>query len=171
MPLNETTKQRFTAGQLTKSTSFNNSKVPKVKQLLNEVPQKPKILKESWSSILKKEAPISMTTKSATFKKPKPPEPANKAKSSISPPAEEPKLANQLGSQNLASDQCSSILGTPSTTSVVAPAILKIDTTAQPLATGNNTADLNNLGTAHLQGGKNYIGNFLFPLDPIFNVP
>ncbi|KAF8663600.1 hypothetical protein HU200_055322 [Digitaria exilis] len=128
--------------------------VPKVKQLLNEVPQKPKSLKESWSSILKKEAPISMTTKSATFKKPKPPEPANKAKSSISPPAEEPKLANQLGSQNLASDQCSSILGTPSTTSVVAPAILKIDTTAQPLATGNNTADLNNLGTAHLQGGN-----------------
>lgn len=137
-----------------------------MKQLLNEVPQKPKSLKESWSSIIKKEGPISMTTKSATFKKPKPCEPANKATSSIFPLAEEPKLANQLGSQNVASDQCFSILGTPSTTSVVAPAISKIDTAAQPLATGNNTSDSNNLGTAPLQGGKNYIGNLFLPWIP-----
>ncbi|XP_066374441.1 ASI1-immunoprecipitated protein 2-like isoform X2 [Miscanthus floridulus] len=88
-------------GQLSKSTSFNNSKVPKVKQLLNEVPQKPKFLKESWSSIVKKEGPISMTTKSATFKKPKPCEPANKAKSSVLPSAEEPRVTNQLVSYNV----------------------------------------------------------------------
>nr|TKW32342.1 hypothetical protein SEVIR_2G163600v2 [Setaria viridis] len=147
-------------GQLTKSTSFNNSKVPKVKQLLNEVPQKPKSFKESWSSTIKKEGPISMTTKSATFKKPKPCEPANKAKSSILSPAEEPRSVNQLVSQNATNDQCSSILGTPSTTAqMIAPVISKTDTTAQPFATGNNTADSNNLGNAHLQGGKSCIGN------------
>ncbi|CAD6340085.1 unnamed protein product [Miscanthus lutarioriparius] len=88
-------------GQLSKSTSFNNSKVPKVKQLLNEVPQKLNFLKESWSSIVKKEGPISMTTKSATFKKPKPCEPANKAKSSVLPSAEEPRVTNQLVSYNV----------------------------------------------------------------------
>ena len=105
-----------------------------MKQLLNEVPQKPKNLKESWSSIIKKEVPISMTTKSATFKKPKPCEAANKAKSSITL-AEEPRVANQLMSQNVTNDQCSSILGTPSTTaSMVAPVISKTDT----LATGNS---------------------------------
>ncbi|CAN6217113.1 unnamed protein product [Urochloa humidicola] len=153
-------------GQLTKSTSFNNSKVPKVKQLLNE-PQKPKSLKESWSSIIKKEGgPISMTTKSATFKKPKPCEPANKAKS----PAEELRVENQLMSQNVTNDQCSSILGTPSTTApMVAPVISKPDTTAQPLATGNNTSDSNNLGTAHLQGGKSYTGELKKP--PLAKVP
>ncbi|CAN6195370.1 unnamed protein product [Urochloa humidicola] len=153
-------------GQLTKSTSFNNSKVPKVKQLLNE-PQKPKSLKESWSSIIKKEGgPISMTTKSATFKKPKPCEPANKAKS----PAEELRVENQLMSQNVTNDQCSSILGTPSTTApMVAPVISKPDTTAQPLATGNNTSDSNNLGTVHLQGGKSYTGELKKP--PLAKVP
>ncbi|CAL5090719.1 unnamed protein product [Urochloa decumbens] len=153
-------------GQLTKSTSFNNSKVPKVKQLMNEVPQKPKNLKESWSSLIKKEGPISMTTKSATFKKPKPCEPAIKAK----PPAEELGVVNQLVSQNVTNDQCSSILGTPSTTApMVAPVISKPDTTAQPIATGNNTADSNNLGTAHLQGGKTYTGELKKP--PLAKVP
>ncbi|CAL5065234.1 unnamed protein product [Urochloa decumbens] len=147
-------------GQLTKSTSFNNSKVPKVKQLMNEVPQKPKNLRESWSSLIKKEGPISMTTKSATFKKPKPCEPAIKAK----PPAEELRVVNQLVSQNVTNDQCSSILGTPSTTApMVAPVISKPDTTAQPIATGNNSADSNNLGTAHLQGGKTYTGELKKP--------
>ncbi|CAN6210284.1 unnamed protein product [Urochloa humidicola] len=151
-------------GPLTKSTSFNNSKVPKVKQLLNEVPQKPKNLKESWSSLIKKEGPISMTTKSATFKKPKPCEPANKAKS----PPEELRVVNQLVSQNVTNDQCSSILGTPSTTGV-GPVISKPDTTVQPIATGNDMTDSNNLDTAHLQGGKNYTGELKKP--PLAKVP
>jgi len=143
-----------------------------VKQLLNEVPQKPKFLKESWSSIVKKEGPISMTTKSATFKKPKPCEPANKAKSSILSPAEEPRATNQLVSQNVTNGQCSSILGPPSATaSMVAPVLLKTDTTAQLLSTRNNTADSNNLGAVHVQGGKNSLGKFPsppFPLHVIF---
>ncbi|KAG2633908.1 hypothetical protein PVAP13_2NG253800 [Panicum virgatum] len=146
-PKNQATQAR---GQLTKSTSFNNSKVPKVKQLLNEVPQKPKNLKESWSSIIKKEVPISMTTKPATFKKPKPCEAANKAKSSITL-AEEPRVANQLMSQNVTNDQSSSILGSPSTTaSMVAPVISKTDATSQPVATGNS--ELNKPVLAKLAG-------------------
>ncbi|XP_066369129.1 ASI1-immunoprecipitated protein 2-like isoform X2 [Miscanthus floridulus] len=159
-------------GQLSKSTSFNNSKVPKVKQLLNEVPQKPKFFKESWSSIIKKEGPISMTTKSATFKKPKPCEPANKAKSSVLPPAEEPRVTNQLVSHNVTNGQCSSILGPPSATaSMVAPVLLKTDTTAQLLSTRNNMADSNNLGAVHVQGGKNSLGNSELKKPPLAKVP
>ena len=139
-----------------------------MKQLLNDVPQKPKFLKESWSSIIKKEGPISMTTKSATFKKPKPCEPANKAKSSVLPPAEEPRVTNQLVSHNVTNGQCSSILGPPSATaSMVAPVLLKTDTTAQLLSTRNNTADSNNLGAVHVQGGKNSLGKFPFPPFPL----
>ena len=127
-----------------------------MKQLLNDVPQKPKILKESWSSLIsKKEGPISMTTKSATFKKPKPCEPANKAKSSILSPAEEPRATNQLVSQNVTNGQCSSILGPPSATASMVAPVLKTDTTAQLLSTRNNTGDSNNLGAVHVQGGKN----------------
>ncbi|XP_062201726.1 ASI1-immunoprecipitated protein 2-like isoform X2 [Phragmites australis] len=159
-------------GQLSKSTSFNNSKVPKVKQLLNEVPQKPKNLKESWSSIIKKEGPVSMTTKSATFKKPKPSEPANKAKSSILSTAEGPRVVNPLVSQNVSNDRCTSILGCPSvTTSMVAPVLSKADTTAQHLATGNNMSDSNNLSTAHGQGGKNSLGNSELKKLPLAKVP
>jgi hypothetical protein len=143
-----------------------------VKQLLNEVPQKPQSFKDAWFPIIKKEGPINMTTKSATFKKPKPCEPANKAKSSMLSTAEEPRLVNQLVSQNATNDQCSSVLGTPSTTvQMVAPVISQTDTTAQLLDTGNNTADSNNLGTTHLQGGKSCIGKLLspsFPLNLIF---
>jgi len=140
-----------------------------VKQLLNDVPQKPKILKESWSSLIsKKEGPISMTTKSATFQKPKPCEPANKAKSSVLPSAEEPRVTNQLVSYNVTNGQCSSILGPPSATaSMVAPVLLKTDTTAQLLSTRNNTADSNNLGAVHVQGGKNSLGKFPFPPFPL----
>lgn len=141
-------------GQLSKSTSFNNSKVPKVKQLLNEVPQKPKFLKESWSSIInKKEGPISMTTKSATFKKPKPCEPTNKAKSSVLSPAEEPRVPNQLASHNVTNGQCS-ILGPPSATSSMVASVLRTDSTTQLLSTRNNTVDSNNLGSVHLQGNS-----------------
>uniref|UniRef100_A0A0E0F4T6 AIPP2-like SPOC-like domain-containing protein n=1 Tax=Oryza meridionalis TaxID=40149 RepID=A0A0E0F4T6_9ORYZ len=72
----------FNAGQLSKSTSFNNSKVPKVKQLLNEVPEKPKTFKDSLSTPMRKEGPMGILAKSASFKKPKCFEPVNKAKPS-----------------------------------------------------------------------------------------
>lgn len=135
-----------------------------MKQLLNEVPQKPKFLKESWSSIInKKEGPISMTTKSATFKKPKPCEPTNKAKSSILSPAEEPRVPNQLASHNVTNGQCS-ILGPPSATSSMVAPVLRTDSTTQLLSTRNNTVDSNNLGSVHLQGGKKYLDKFPSPL-------
>ncbi|KAK3139732.1 hypothetical protein QOZ80_5AG0389010 [Eleusine coracana subsp. coracana] len=141
-------------GPLSKSVSFNNSKVPKVKQL-NEVPQKPKIVKESWSSAIKKEGAVSMTTKSATFKKPKPCEPTNKGNSSTLPTAEGPRVANPLMSQKVTTDRCASILGCPSSTATVVPPILsRAETTAQHLPSGNSMAD-----TAHRQGGKNLLGN------------
>ncbi|XP_062203574.1 protein PARALOG OF AIPP2-like isoform X3 [Phragmites australis] len=147
-------------GQLLKSTSFNNSKVPKVKQLLNEVPQKPKNLKEAWSSALKKEGPISMTTKSTTFKKPKSFEQANKAKSSILSPAKEPRMTNPLVSRNVTNDRGTSILGCPSATaSMVATVPSKTDTTGQHLATINNMTDSNYLCIAHGQGVKNSHGS------------
>ncbi|KAK3136470.1 hypothetical protein QOZ80_5BG0435840 [Eleusine coracana subsp. coracana] len=141
-------------GPLSKSVSFNNSKVPKVKQL-NEVPHKPKIVKESWSSAIKKEGAVSMTTKSATFKKPKPCEPTNKGNSSTFPTAEGPRMANPLMSQKVTTDRCASILGCPSSTATVVPPILsRAETTAQLLPSGTSMAD-----TAHGQGGKNLLGN------------
>jgi hypothetical protein len=54
---------------------------------------------------------------------------------------------------------------------MVAPVLLKTDTTAQPLSTRNNTADSNNLGAVHVQAGKNSLGKFpftSFPLHVIF---
>ncbi|KAL6844542.1 hypothetical protein ACP4OV_026215 [Aristida adscensionis] len=144
-------------GQLSKSTSFNNSKVPKVKPLVNEVPNKPKNLKEPWSSIIKKEATISMTTKSATFKKPKPSEPANKTKSFISSPAEESRIMNPMINRNVTNDRGSSILGCPSDTATIAGTVpSKAETTAHHVGTANNIGDSNNLSIG--QGGKNSLG-------------
>ncbi|TVU50462.1 hypothetical protein EJB05_01834 [Eragrostis curvula] len=159
-------------GQLSKSTSFNNSKIPKVKQLLNEVPQKPKSLKESWTSAIKKEGTMSMTTKSPTFKKPKPCEPANKAKPSNLSTAEGPMMTNPLLSPNATNDGGTSILGCPSATaSAAAPVLSKSDTSAQHLASGNNMSDSNNLSTAHGQGSKNSHGNSELKKPPLANVP
>ncbi|KAL6651984.1 hypothetical protein ACP70R_010909 [Stipagrostis hirtigluma subsp. patula] len=147
-------------GQLSKSTSFNSSKVPKVKQLPNEIPQKPKNSKEPWSSIIKKEGAISMTTKSATFKKPKPCEPANKANPSILSPTEEPRIMNPSVSQNVKNDRGTSILGCPSATATIVGTVpSKDDVTAHHLGTTNNSVESNNLSIAHGQGGKNSLGN------------
>jgi hypothetical protein len=154
---------RIIAGLLSKSVLFNNSKVPKVKQLLNEVPQKPKNLKESWTSVIKKDGPVSMTTKSTTFKKPKPCEPANKAKSSGLSTVEGPRVANPLVSQKVTNNRCSSILGYPSAT--VVP-LSRAEITAQHLASGNNNiADSSSLNATH--GQTNFLGKFFSPMMPL----
>ncbi|KQJ86829.1 uncharacterized protein LOC100846635 [Brachypodium distachyon] len=140
-------------GQLSKSSSFNNSKVPKVKQLMNEIPQKPKTLKDLLSCNMKKEGPTSFSTKSASFKKPKPREPANKAESSILPPAEVPILMNSPVSRNVNNDSGTSILGCPSITGSVVPVQSKTESAAQCLTTGNNMADSSDLGRE--QGARN----------------
>ncbi|KAM3277651.1 hypothetical protein ACQJBY_045507 [Aegilops geniculata] len=134
-------------GQLSKSTSFNNSKVPKVKQLLNEVPQKNKTLKDQLSCSMRKEGPTSFSTKSASFKKPKTCEPANKAKSSIIPPAEELSVMNLPVSRNVSNDRGTSILGCPSVTGPLAvPVQSKAESAAQRLTTGNNMSASSNSG-------------------------
>jgi hypothetical protein len=100
---------------------------------------------------------VSMTTKSATFKKPKPCEPANKAKSSVLSTVEGPRAANPLVSQTLTNDRCSSILGCHSTATVI-PA--RAETTSQHLASGNYMADSSSLSTVH--GQKNFRGKIHF---------
>uniref|UniRef100_A0A8R7UIT2 AIPP2-like SPOC-like domain-containing protein n=2 Tax=Triticum urartu TaxID=4572 RepID=A0A8R7UIT2_TRIUA len=132
-------------GQLSKSTSFNNSKVPKVKQLVNEVPQKTKTLKDQLSCSMRKEGPTSFSTKSASFKKPKTCEPANKAKSI--PPAEELSVMNLPVSRNVSNDRGTSILGCPSITGPLAfPVQSKAESAAQRLTTGNNMSASSNSG-------------------------
>uniref|UniRef100_A0A453LMI1 PHD-type domain-containing protein n=1 Tax=Aegilops tauschii subsp. strangulata TaxID=200361 RepID=A0A453LMI1_AEGTS len=134
-------------GQLSKSTSFNSSKVPKVKQLVNEVPQKTKTLKDQLSCSMRKEGPTSFSTKSASFKKPKTCEPANKAKSSIIPPAEELSVMNLPVSRNVSNDRGTSILGCPSITGPLAfPVQSKAESAAQRLTTGSNMSASSNSG-------------------------
>uniref|UniRef100_A0A0E0R746 PHD-type domain-containing protein n=1 Tax=Oryza rufipogon TaxID=4529 RepID=A0A0E0R746_ORYRU len=135
-------------GQLSKSTSFNNSKVPKVKQLLNEVPQKPKTFKDSLSTPMRKEGPMGILAKSASFKKPKCFEPVNKAKPST--------VMNPLVSENARNDILTSILGSRSLTgSVTVPVHSKAQSSAQHLNKGNRMADSNILGTS---GGEGHCG-------------
>ncbi|CAM0949997.1 unnamed protein product [Alopecurus aequalis] len=148
------------AGQLSRSTSFNNSKVPKVKQLVNEAPQKTKTLKAQLTSSVKKEGAMSLSTKSASFKKPKTCEPAIKAKSSIVPPTEELIMMNLPVSRNASNDRGTSILGRPSITGPMAfPVQSKVESAAQCLTTGNNTAKSSNLGVANEQVAGNTLGN------------
>uniref|UniRef100_A0A0E0MLY5 PHD-type domain-containing protein n=1 Tax=Oryza punctata TaxID=4537 RepID=A0A0E0MLY5_ORYPU len=124
-------------GQISKSTSFNNSKVPKVKQLVNEVPQKPNNLKDHLSFLTKKEGPVGILAKSPFFKKPKSCESANIAKSSILPPTEESKVMNPPVSHNVTSDRDTSILGCPSVTaSMTTQVSSKEESKAQHLTTG-----------------------------------
>ncbi|KAF0887960.1 hypothetical protein E2562_006885 [Oryza meyeriana var. granulata] len=124
-------------GQYSKSTSFNNSKVPKVKQLVNEVPQKPNNLKDHLSFLMKKEGPVGILAKSPFFKKPKSYESANKAKSLILPPTEESKVMNPPASHNVTSDRGTSILGCPSVTaSMTTQDSSKEESKAQHLTTG-----------------------------------
>uniref|UniRef100_A0A0E0F4T2 PHD-type domain-containing protein n=1 Tax=Oryza meridionalis TaxID=40149 RepID=A0A0E0F4T2_9ORYZ len=131
--------------QLSKSTSFNNSKVPK---LLNEVPEKPKTFKDSLSTPMRKEGPMGILAKSASFKKPKCFEPVNKAKPST--------VMNPLVSENARNDILTSILGSCSLTgSVTVPVHSKAQSSAQHLNKGNRMADSNILGTS---GGEGHCG-------------
>ncbi|XP_064982690.1 protein PARALOG OF AIPP2-like isoform X2 [Musa acuminata AAA Group] len=57
-----------TRGPLSKSASFNNSKVPKVKQLVENIPQNKKMTREFNSSSIRKEGPLRTITKSASFR-------------------------------------------------------------------------------------------------------
>lgn len=148
------------AGQLSKSTSFNTSKVPKVKQLVNEAPQKTKTLKAQLTSSMKKEGPMCLSAKPSSFKKPKTCESAIKAKTSTIPPAEELTVINLPVSRNASNDRGTSILGCPSIAGSIAfPVQSKAESAAERLTTGNNTATFSNLGVANEQGAGNVPGN------------
>lgn len=58
----------FVTGSLSKSISFNNSKVAKVKQLIDDVPPKQKNAKEAASNSTRKEGLNKTITKSSSFK-------------------------------------------------------------------------------------------------------
>ncbi|KAL5206314.1 hypothetical protein ABZP36_034523 [Zizania latifolia] len=159
-------------GQFSKSTSFNNSKVPKVKQLVNEVPQKTNNLKDHSSFIMKKEGPMGILAKSPFFKKPKSCEPTIKTKSLILPSCGESKVINPAMSHDVTNDRGNSILGFPSvTTSMATPPSSKEESTAQRPSTGNNMADSNNLSIAHGQGGKNSLGYCEINKPPLAKAP
>ncbi|KAG8048508.1 hypothetical protein GUJ93_ZPchr0009g1316 [Zizania palustris] len=159
-------------GQFSKSTSFNNSKVPKVKQLVNEVPQKNNNLKDHSSFIMKKEGPMGILAKSPFFKKPKSCEATIKAKSLILPSCRESKVINPAVSRDVTNDRGNSILGFPSvTTSMATPPLAKEESTAQRPSTGNNIADSNNLSIAHGQGEKNSLGYCEINKPPLAKAP
>ncbi|XP_006663990.1 uncharacterized protein LOC102710931 isoform X2 [Oryza brachyantha] len=159
-------------GQFSKSTSFNNSKVPKVKQLVNEVPPKPNNLKDHLSYLAKKEGPVGILAKSPFFKKPKSCESGNKAKSSLLPLNEESKVMNPPVSHNVTSDRVTSILGCPSVTaSMTNQASSKEESKAQHLATGNNMGDSNNLSITHGQGGRCSLGYSEVNKQPLAKAP
>ncbi|KAG8093309.1 hypothetical protein GUJ93_ZPchr0012g19883 [Zizania palustris] len=131
-------------GQLSKSTSFNTSKVPKVKQLLIEDRQKP----------------MGILAKSASFKKPKSFDPVNKAKPSNIPHAMESTVMNPVVSRNARDDILTSILGCHSLTgSLAVPVPSKSESSGQHLKKGNKMADSNILGTASGEGARSFVGH------------
>jgi hypothetical protein len=115
---------------------------------------------------MKREGPMGLSTKSASFKNPKTCEPAIKAKSSIIPPAEELTVMNlpvSQKAQNASNDRGTSILGCPSITGPMAsPVQSKAESAAQRLTTENNMANSSNLGVSSEQGAGNAPGNSFF---------
>lgn len=75
----------FSAGILSKSISFNSSKIPKVKQLSSEVPLRPKHWMERSSSITKQVGPMSTLNMSSSFNKSNFCDPAHMVKTHIKP--------------------------------------------------------------------------------------
>ncbi|XP_037442713.1 uncharacterized protein LOC119311185 isoform X1 [Triticum dicoccoides] len=141
-------------GPLPKSISFKNSKVPKVKQLVIEVPQKPKNLKEPISLITKQDGPVITLAKSTSVKKPNSTEPVSKGKSSILLDVEEPRMMNSVMSRNVTNKRGTSISGYPSVAaSMLVPVPSKAESAAQHLNKQNKT---DNLGIAYGQDGRNF---------------
>ncbi|XP_072993699.1 uncharacterized protein [Typha latifolia] len=149
-------------GALSKSISFNNSKVPKVKQLIDDVPQKQKHVKESTSTtIIRKEGQDKTITKSASFRSVNScsyGESVNKTKLVIPSQGEEPRCLKQVKERSLLNKKGTSLLDRPSISlsprvgnSILSPkADVEVD---QKDAKVNNTPDLSNLGIS--QGSNN----------------
>ncbi|KAM3259029.1 hypothetical protein ACQJBY_050660 [Aegilops geniculata] len=141
-------------GPLPKSISFKNSKVPKVKQLVIEVPQKPKNLKEPTSLITKQDGPVITLAKSTSVKKPNSREPVSKGMSSILLDVEEPRVMNSVMSRNVTNKRGTSISGYPSVAaSKLVPVPSKAESAAQHL---NKQNKMDNLGISYGQDSRNF---------------
>uniref|UniRef100_A0A453LCR6 Uncharacterized protein n=1 Tax=Aegilops tauschii subsp. strangulata TaxID=200361 RepID=A0A453LCR6_AEGTS len=152
--LDKTIISKVSAGPLPKSISFKNSKVPKVKQLVIEVPQKPKNLKEPISLITKQDGPVITLAKSTSVKKPNSSEPVSKGKSSILLDVEEPRMMNSVMSRNVTNKRGTSISGYPSVAaSMLVPVPSKAESAAQHL---NKQNKMDNLGIAYGKDGRNF---------------
>ncbi|WOK92735.1 hypothetical protein Cni_G01426 [Canna indica] len=148
-----------TRGPLSKSVSFNNSKVPKVKQLLETIPKKQKYTRESNSSNTRNEGLFRTITKSASFRSESPGFSGNeticKTQSLNQPHPEDPQGMKQvkdrsiIDKKNSTSDRCSVSPAIP----VTSLSSLKADSKVQQSdAVLKRTSDSSNLGD---NGGPN----------------
>ncbi|KAM0898854.1 hypothetical protein ACQ4PT_021672 [Festuca glaucescens] len=141
-------------GSLLKSVSFNNPKVPKVKQLVIEVPPKPRNSEEPLSSLTKQEESISTLAKSTQIKKANSNGPANKGKSSRLLHAEEPSIMTSRMSANVTNKRGTYISGYPSVAaSLPVPVPSKLESAAQHL---NKRNKVESLGIVYAQGSTNF---------------
>ncbi|XP_062203901.1 LOW QUALITY PROTEIN: ASI1-immunoprecipitated protein 2-like [Phragmites australis] len=149
-------KAQLLHGPLSKSVSFNNSKIPKVKQLGSEVPLKPKHLKEPSSCIRKQVGPMNILATSTSFIKPNFGDPATKAKAPTKPLAEETRVMNPPMSRNVKNNRGTSIFGCPSVSaSLAAPISSLAESAGQHLTKGNNMVESNYLSFIHGQDSQN----------------
>lgn len=102
--------ESFPAGPLSKSISFNSSKIPKVKQLLTDVHLKAKHSKEPSSSIMKQLGPKSTLTMSSSLKKSNFCDPTHKVKTLLKPNSEETRVLYPLKRQNVNNNRGSSMV-------------------------------------------------------------
>nr|CAB3465807.1 unnamed protein product [Digitaria exilis] len=138
-------------GPLSKSRSFNSTKIPKVKQLLTDVPLKPKHSKEPSSSIIKQVGPKSTLNMSSSLEKLNFSDPTIKAKTLLKPNSEEAGMLYPLKRQNVNNNRGTSIPGCSSATALVTS---PTESAFQHLTKGSNMVDSNYVSIAHGQRKK-----------------
>ncbi|XP_022681271.1 uncharacterized protein LOC101777003 isoform X3 [Setaria italica] len=143
----------FAAGSLSMSVSFNSCKIPKVKQLLSEVPLKPKHSKEPSSSITKQVGPMSTLTTSSSFKRSNFCDIAHKAKTLIKPNSET-RVLNPPTRQTMNTNRGTSI-GCPSVSASMAALVPSpAESAFQHLTKGNNMVESSYVSIPYGQSSK-----------------
>ncbi|XP_038970829.1 uncharacterized protein LOC103714039 isoform X2 [Phoenix dactylifera] len=152
-----------TRGLLSKSASFNSSKMPKVKQLIESVPLRQKITSSSDS---KKEGLLKTFTKSASFKSTNSgcnTESANKIQSLDPLRAEEPRGGKLVKERNVINKKNSSVSDrpsiSPSLSASTSSPFTKVDIKfPQHVGKSNKIPDLSNVGTDRGSNNANNLG-------------
>ncbi|KAK8458173.1 hypothetical protein SEVIR_3G321400v4 [Setaria viridis] len=140
-------------GSLSMSVSFNSCKIPKVKQLLSEVPLKPKHSKEPSSSITKQVGPMSTLTTSSSFKRSNFCDIAHKAKTLIKPNSET-RVLNPPTRQTMNTNRGTSI-GCPSVSASMAALVPSpAESAFQHLTKGNNMVESSYVSIPYGQSSK-----------------